>query len=161
MEILQIGYLHAVAAAAKCSIATPNPDKKLDWIVTHQSSAHTAGDDEVTLKLALKATKQVAASPKGDSFPFTLKNEHLEYLNYINPTVNRIMVVMLLPPKIEDWIVARGDYLELRHCCYWVNLSGEAISGEKRTTVRVPTNQVFDDEALCGIMGRIGSGGRP
>ena len=93
MEILQIGYLHAVAAAARCSIATPNPDKKLDWIVTHQSSMHTAGDDEVTLKLALKATAQVAPSPKGDTFSFTLKNEHLEYLNYVDPTVNRIMVL--------------------------------------------------------------------
>ncbi|WP_081900196.1 DUF4365 domain-containing protein [Allokutzneria albata] len=161
MEILQIGYLHAVAAAAKCSIGTPVPDKKLDWVATHQSSAHTAGDDEVTLKIALKATATVPANPASDFFSFTLKNEHLEYLSYLNPTVNRILVVMLLPPKIEDWIRAGCDYLELRHCCYWVNLSGHKITGRERTTVRVPTNQVFDDRALCAIMERIGSGGRP
>ncbi|MFD7656936.1 DUF4365 domain-containing protein [Actinosynnema sp. NPDC059797] len=161
MEILQIGYLHAVAAAARCSIATPIPDKKLDWLVTHQSTAHTGGDDEVTLKVALKATKTIPSNPKGGSFGFTLKNGHLEYLNYFEPTVNRILVVMLLPQKIDDWIRASGDYLELRHCCYWVNLAGEKITGKERTTVRVPTDQVFDDQALCAIMERIGSGGRP
>lgn len=161
MEILQIGYLHAVAAAAKCSIATPNPDKRLDWLVTHQSSSHTAGDDEVTLKLALKATTTVPANPTGNSFSFTLKNEHLEYLTYLQPTVNRILVVMLLPSNIDDWIIAHSNYLELRHCCYWVNLSGHPITGRDRTTIRIPTNQLFDDRALCGIMARIGSGGRP
>ncbi|WP_215548834.1 DUF4365 domain-containing protein [Amycolatopsis sp. CA-230715] len=161
MEILQIGYLHAVAAAAKCSIATPQPDKRLDWIITHQSSAHTAGDNEATLKVALKSTTQVAANPTGGTFPFTIKNDHLEYLNYSDPIVNRIMVVMLLPPDIDNWIRASGDYLELRHCCYWVNLSGFPISGKGRTTVRVPVGQVFDDHALCGIMACIGSGGRP
>lgn len=72
MEILQIGYLHAVAAAAKCSIAAPNPDKRLDWIITHQSSAHTAGDDEATLKVALKSTTQVTPKLAGETFPFTL-----------------------------------------------------------------------------------------
>jgi hypothetical protein len=161
MEILQIGYLHAVAAAAKCSIAAPNPDKRLDWIITHQSNAHTAGDDEATLKVALKSTTQVAANPSGDTFPFTLKNEHLKYLSYVDPTVNRIMVAMVLPPNIDDWIRANGNYLELRHCCYWVNLSGWPITGQERTTVRVPTDQVFDDYALCGIMASIGSGGKP
>lgn len=75
--------------------------------------------------------------------------------------MNRIMVAMVLPPNIDDWIRASGDYLELRHCCYWVNLSGHPITGRERTTVRVSTDQVFDDRALCGIMACIGSGGRP
>lgn len=30
-----------------------------------------------------------------------------------------------------------------------------------RTTVRIPTSRIFDDRALCEIMARVGSGGRP
>ena len=162
MEVLQIGYLHAVAAAAKCSIASPNPDKRLDWIVTHQSSQHTGGDNEPTLKVQLKATGAVPRPSLNDTrFSFTLKNEHLEYLNPVAPIVNRILVVMILPKDVQDWVLARSDFLEMRHCCYWVNLAGKPITGVEKTTVRVPTAQVFDDVALCDIMKRIGAGGTP
>jgi hypothetical protein len=159
---LQVGYLHAVPAAAKCSLANPNPDRRLDWVVTHQSTKHTAGDDEPTLKIALKATGAISIqAPQNGSFPFSLKNEHLQYLNLVAPTVNRMLVVMILPKDIEKWVFARADYLELRHCCYWVNLAGVATRGKEKTTVRVPTGQVFDDLALCDIMERIGAGGVP
>jgi Domain of unknown function (DUF4365) len=159
METLQVGYLHAVAAAARCSIATPSPDRRLDWIALHQSEQHTE-DNEACLKIALKATAQVT-TPKSDEFAFRLENAHLEYLSRPDPTVKRILVVMILPKDIRRWIRADKQQLELRHCCYWVNLEGQQPSGESKTTVKVPAGQIFDDVALCNIMKRIGSGGRP
>ena len=38
METLQVGYLHAVAAAAGCALASPFPDNGIDWHVTHGST---------------------------------------------------------------------------------------------------------------------------
>ncbi|MYV63563.1 DUF4365 domain-containing protein, partial [Streptomyces sp. SID4931] len=35
METLQVGYLHAVAAAAGCSLSQPFPDNGIDWHVSH------------------------------------------------------------------------------------------------------------------------------
>ncbi|MFE6854691.1 DUF4365 domain-containing protein, partial [Streptomyces sp. NPDC057674] len=35
------------------------------------------------------------------------------------------------------------------------------VTGQRRTTVRVPTARIFDDRALCEIMTRVGVGGRP
>src|SRR5581483_6334161 len=69
MATLQIGYLHAVAAAAGCSLAQPFPDNGIDWHVSHSAPGHTA-DDEVTIKVQLKATYQVAPNPPGRSFSF-------------------------------------------------------------------------------------------
>ncbi|PWI42057.1 DUF4365 domain-containing protein, partial [Streptomyces sp. ICBB 8177] len=69
METLQVGYLHAVAAASGCSLAQPFPDNGIDWHVSHSSRGHEV-DDEVTIKVQLKCTYQVAPNPPGPFFSF-------------------------------------------------------------------------------------------
>lgn len=160
METLQVAYLHAVAAAAGCSLSQPFPDNGIDWHLSHGSPSHVV-DDEVTLKVQLKATQQTAPSPPGPYFSFTLDNDHLRKLARARVAVPKILVVMLLPRSVDQWLLARPDRLELRHCCYWVNLSGHPITGRHRTNVRIPTARIFDDRALCDIMARVGAGGSP
>lgn len=160
METLQVAYLHAVAAAAGCSLSQPFPDNGIDWHVSHGSRTHLV-DDEVTVKIQLKATQQIAPAPTAPWFGFTLDNDHLRKLARDRVAVPKILVVMLLPRSVEQWLSARPDALELRHCCYWVNLAGHPVTGRHRTNVRVPTAKVFDDRALCDIMARVGAGGSP
>src|ERR671927_346447 len=76
METLQVAYLHAVAAAAGCSLSQPFPDNGIDWHLSHGSPSHVV-DDEVTIKVQLKATQQTAPCPPGPYFSFTLDNDHL------------------------------------------------------------------------------------
>ncbi|WP_327313843.1 DUF4365 domain-containing protein [Streptomyces sp. NBC_01235] len=179
METLQVGYLHAVAAAAGCSLSQPFPDNGIDWHVSHSAPGHTV-DDEVTIKVQLKATYQVRPNPPArlppppstegaappphsmrGFFSFTLDNDHLRKLARTPVSVHKILVVMLVPRSQDDWLRASHDRLDLRHCCYWVNLAGHPITGRTRTTVRIPTTRIFDDRALCEIMTRAGTGGRP
>jgi hypothetical protein len=160
METLQVGYLHAVAAAAGCSLAQPFPDHGIDWHVSHSAPGH-AVDDEVTIKVQLKATYQRAPRPPGPTFAFTLDNDHLVKLARSPVSVHKILVVMIVPRGRDDWIRAGHDRLALRHCCYWINLAGHPVTGRHRTTVRIPTSRIFDDRALCEIMTRVGAGGRP
>ncbi|MFE9254910.1 DUF4365 domain-containing protein [Streptomyces sp. NPDC006879] len=160
METLQVGYLHAVAAAAGCSLSQPFPDNGIDWHVSHGSPGHSV-DDEVTIKVQLKCTFQIAPRPAGTTFAFTLDNAHLVKLARTPVAVHKILVVMLVPRSPEDWLRAAHERLDLRHCCYWTNLAGHPVTGRTRTTVRIPTARIFDDRALCEIMTRVGSGGRP
>ncbi|MGW6795793.1 DUF4365 domain-containing protein [Streptomyces chartreusis] len=179
METLQVGYLHAVAAASGCSLSQPFPDNGIDWHVSHSAPGHTV-DDEVTIKVQLKATYQLAPNPparlppppstEGAAppplqmrrfFSFTLDNDHLAKLARTPVSVHKILVVMIVPRSQEQWLRAGHDRLDLRHCCYWVNLAGHPITGRRRTTVRIPTSRIFDDRALCEIMTRVGTGGRP
>ncbi|MER7763354.1 DUF4365 domain-containing protein [Streptomyces sp. NPDC097619] len=160
METLQVGYLHAVAAAAGCSLSQPFPDNGVDWHVSHGSPGHTV-DDEVTVKVQLKATYQTAPRPPGPTFSFTLDNAHLVKLARTPVAVHKILVVMIVPRDRADWLRAEPDALGLRHCCYWTNLAGHPVTGRTRTTVRIPVTRIFDDRALCEIMTRVGVGGRP
>ncbi|WP_447041870.1 DUF4365 domain-containing protein [Streptomyces sp. DSM 118878] len=167
METLQVGYLHAVAAAAGCSLSQPFPDNGIDWHVSHSAPGHTV-DDEVTIKVQLKCTYQIPPipAPPDDgstrpAFSFTLDNAHLVKLARTPVSVHKILVVMIVPRSRDDWLRAGHDRLDLRHCCYWTNLAGHPVTGRRRTTVRVPTSRIFDDRALCEIMTRVGRGGRP
>jgi hypothetical protein len=160
METYQVGYLHAVAAAAGCALAQPFPDNGIDWHVSHSSAAHTA-DDEATIKVQLKCTYQVPPRPPGPYFSFTLDNDHLRKLAHSRVAVHKILVVMVVPRSVDAWVRTHPDRIELRHSCYWVNLAGHPLTGRRRTNVRIPTSQVFDDRALCAIMTRVGAGGRP
>ncbi|MER6623397.1 MULTISPECIES: DUF4365 domain-containing protein [unclassified Streptomyces] len=160
METLQVGYLHAVAAAAGCSLSQPFPDNGIDWHVSHSAAGHVV-DDEVTIKVQLKATYQLRPRPPGRSFSFTLDNAHLEKLARTPVSVHKILVVMIVPRSQDDWLRAGHDRLDLRHCCYWTNLAGHPVTGRRRTTVRIPTSRIFDDRALCEIMTRVGTGGKP
>ena len=97
----------------------------------------------------------------GRAFSFTLDNDHLVKLARTPVSVHKILVVMLVPRTQDDWLRASHDRLDLRHCCYWINLAGHPVTGRRRTTVRIPTSRIFDDRALCEIMTRVGTGGRP
>lgn len=160
MEVLQIAYLHAVVSAARCSLGDPRPDRRLDWVIHHQSGAHVV-DNEADLKVQLKSTSEIQIDPDSSQFSFRIENAGLEYLNFSNPTVNKILVVMTLPDEIDEWIHARHDHLTIRRCCYWVNLAGVKPTGAEKTTIKVPTEQIFDHRALCSIMQRVGAGGKP
>ncbi|MFI5620078.1 DUF4365 domain-containing protein [Streptomyces sp. NPDC051567] len=160
METLQVGYLHAVVAAAGCSLSQPFPDNGIDWHVSHGAPEHLV-DDEITVKVQLKATTQIPPGPAGPTFPFILDNAHLVKLARTPVAVHKILVVMLVPRERDQWLAAGPDLLGLRHCCYWTNLAGHPVTGRHRTTVRIPTARIFDDRALCEIMTRVGSGGTP
>lgn len=159
METLQIAYLHAVVAAAGCSLSSPSPDNGVDWIVSHEGSHQV--DPEPSIKVALKATQQIPPNPTGPDFGFSLSRQHFDKLAVSPVTITRLLIVMIVPAQMEDWITSTSAVFVMRHRCYWVNLLGHASNNKGTQTVRVPTANVFDDEALCEILCEVGRGGVP
>ncbi|GDY76156.1 hypothetical protein SAV31267_056410 [Streptomyces avermitilis] len=157
MEMLQEGYLRAVAAASGCTMAKPEPDDGIDWQLTHSSDSHEV-DCQIDLKIQLKSTWTSPASPSSGFVSVNLSNDRLEMMARTPVMVHRILVAMIVPKDIARWVEASHDYFALRHCAYWRSLSGEVPSGREHTAVRVTTSNIFDDVALCGIMERIGKG---
>jgi hypothetical protein len=100
-----------------------------------------------------------AAPPAGASFPFRLDAATFGRLTE-QSHIPRLLVVCLLPPDIDQWMVAdtRTSMLHLRHINYWFVPRADQHTGRTQTTVHIPTNQVFDDMALCAIMRRVGRG---
>jgi hypothetical protein len=123
MEMLQDSYLQAVAAAAGCTMAKPNPDDGIDWELTHSSESHTV-DCQINLKVQLKSTWTSAPNPPRGSVSVKLKNKRLEQLAHTPVMVHRILVAMIVPEDVAKWVEATHDYFALRHCAYWESYMG-------------------------------------
>ena len=160
MEALHNAQFRASAAAAGCSVAKPEPDDGIDWVVTHRSNIHTIGRS-AHIEVQLRSTAQVVP-PLGDYFPFRLDSDTFDRLTE-ESHYQRLLIVCVLPSDIEKWICAdqSSDTFQVRHLSYWYKLKPEQRTGVTSTTIQVPTTQVFDDLALCDIMRRVGEGGEP
>jgi hypothetical protein len=160
MESLQIGYLRAVAAAAGCVVAgSPEVDEGVDFILSHRSVKHSSGPTAY-LAVQLKSTTQFALD-SSSYISSNMRQDRYDEFRSPHKTMHQIAVVMSLPQQQSDWIAASGEFLTVRHCSYWVNLAGAPASNAARPSFRAPLSNIFDDVALCGIMERIGRGGKP
>lgn len=155
-EMLQTGYIHAVAAAAGCNVKTYLIDEGIDLGLEHRASSHLHG--RADLEIQLKAT---TVGGRSDFVTARVSRDRYDEYRHPEPTIHPIVVIMEMPTEQADWIRSTPEALLVHHRAYWVSLRGfDAVSGND-VTVRAPRENVFDDLALCEIMQRIGQGGAP
>jgi hypothetical protein len=153
-ELLSLAYVKAVAATVGLGLYTPYPD-----------------DDSVDIGLAASGIKGTIRSPRLElqakatardllyddgliHFPLTIKN--YDDLRPVNLMVPRILVVMLVPEDINQWLEISDEQLLIRHCAYWCSLRElPETSNPNNITVYVPILQRFDVAGLSAIMERI------
>ena len=103
------------------------------------------------LELQLKATVNLGV-PKDGYFRFPLKRRNYDLLR-IETQTPRLLVVLDLPSKKDQWVTITEDELVLRRRAYWLNLKGyEETENLSIITVRIPTKNVFDVENLQSLM---------
>lgn len=159
MEEFQKSYLRAIAAASGCVVGTFEFDDGIDVQFNHKSEHHVQLTDRTArLELQLKAT-HVPMSNGHISVKMT--QQRFRYYRTENPTLHKLVVIMHVPSDPADWILATEESLSMHHCAYWINLVDYPDSPAENPTVSAPGTNIFDDAALCGIMKRIGEGGRP
>ncbi|MDM2398559.1 DUF4365 domain-containing protein [Mycobacteroides abscessus] len=160
-ELLQEGVLHALVAAAGCSLSPPKPDRTaVDWTITLSSPNHRYVW-EAQVDVQLKCTHQAVPNTLGD-FPFTIKNDQFRKLASTHISHPKLLFVMLCPPDVDRWVYNSAGLTALRHSMYWINLYGEEPTGQERSTIRIPYSQRLDPLELCRILHIVGdSEGKP
>ncbi|WP_407890518.1 DUF4365 domain-containing protein [Scytonema sp. NUACC26] len=111
------------------------------------------------LEVQLKCTAKDLSNENYIKYPLNLKNYNELKINALVP---RILVVVLVPDKIIDWLKQTEDELCLRYCAYWVSLRG-APDTENTTnvTIEIPRSNQLTPDALQAIIQRISFGGLP
>lgn len=157
-ETFQRSYLEAIVAAAGCILFEAKVDDGIDAIIKHRSTKHQ-NDVDQWLQIQLKATGSGTPGPNG-TVKAQFRKKRFELFATPTPTMHKIVVIMLQPPVVDDWMKASHENLKLMHCSYWVNIAGETTTAND-PYVHAPRTNIFDDRALCDIMARIGQGGAP
>jgi hypothetical protein len=79
-----------------------------------------------------------------------------------NFAIPRILVVVVIPEKIEDWLTQSEAELCIRYCGYWVSLRGMPETGNKTAvTITLSKSHQFTVTALQSIMHNISQGVQP
>ena len=70
-----------------------------------------------------------------------------------------ILILYCMPPNEDEWVSINEEYATLKHCGYWMSLSGmEPSTNSSKKRIRIPKDQIFTELALKYIMSRVESG---
>ena len=92
--------------------------------------------------------------------PLKIKNyDELRPADFLVP---RILIVVVVPDSLTDWLNHSEVELAMRRCGYWLSLLGmPATTNTASVTVHLPRIKQFTVVELQAMMQRIGSGGHP
>jgi hypothetical protein len=152
-------YVQAVAAVAGFAWSEPSvDDDSIDLTLSARGGGGTVRSPR--LDLQLKCHAQV--TPESSSFAFPVKIKNYDDLRDDTVMVPRILVVVLVPGDVSDWIRHTEDELRLRRCGYWSSLRGlEGTQNRQTVSVSIDRTNLFCPDGLRQIMQRLRTGGLP
>lgn len=158
-EELSLAYTHAVVTSGQCTMTVHQVDYEGYDLTIRQRAKH-ATYDRSQLDVQLKCTSQNVVKDNHIAYPLPVSNYRVLISERVMTPA--ILVVMVVPNDIGDWLVHSEDSLNVHHCAYWVSLRGMADTKARATkTVRLPRSQQFTREELLKIMRRLGDGNAP
>lgn len=152
-------YVQAVAACAGFAWSVPSVDDDSVDLTLHQTGGRgTVRSPKLDVQIKCKAM----ATPTEDMFSHSIKLKNYDDLRDETVLVPRILVVVLVPDDLADWLNHTEAELAFRRCGYWSTLRGlpasENATGQTVTMSRLRT---FTVGALQAMMARIGNGQLP
>ena len=150
-EEMQLAYFRAVVAKAGASFYVPNYDCGADFILT-TPYVNPRGNIAPTTKMVfcqLKASDECEI--KEGRVVYELKAESYNKLAELDDVL-AILLLLHLPTDENDWLTVNQSAMCIKRCCYWYEVPKE-ITGNKYTfTVKIPTSQVFDPQAVQHLL---------
>lgn len=140
---------------------------------------HTVDDDSIDLGISSRGKSGSKKSPRleiqlkcpyrhnvinpSGTASYVISTKNYDDLRDPDVYVPRILVVVVIPRDISDWIDDTSDQeLLVRHCAYWASLRGRGPSANTKTvTVNLPSTNLFTVNALKSLMDTVAAGGAP
>ncbi|MDE2940373.1 MAG: DUF4365 domain-containing protein [Chloroflexota bacterium] len=151
MEQYSLTYVRAVANGAGLQVTRPEPDvDSVDGVISSTTGKRPRIDFQA------KATTLGMPRDGNVHFPLSIKNYNDLRAETISP---RILVVLLMPKDIDDWMTQSEEELCLRYCAYWLCLEGYPdTTNSTSVTVEVPTANILNVDQLTSMMGKVERG---
>lgn len=153
-----LAYSHAVASAARCIMENIRSDVECVDYTIRQTADHVMYNSS-QVDVQMKCTSQDVL--KDDGVHWSLDKSHYDKLRDTKTYNKKILVVLVVPEDILDWMHHSEKRLLLRQCAYWTYLGGAPEVSTATKTVLLPRENVFNVDQLLGILQRVGDGGTP
>ena len=146
-------FVLAVASVAGCAYGKPETDNdSIDWTLSCRLPRRPKID------VQLKTTS--FNEDIGDTISYALKKKNYDDLILIDVLIPRILVLVVVPENLDEWLSLSSEQLILRSSAYWVSLAGLPTSDNiASVTVQVSKKQPFTVEELHRMMHKINKDG--
>jgi Domain of unknown function (DUF4365) len=146
MELLSKAYVRAVAAHAGCSCDEVASDFGVD--ISIRRFEETEGnwyDVGSFLDLQLKSTTTAGIRVTADVIHYDLAVRNYNHLRMVTTGRAAALLVLFVMPEAEaEWLTQNPDGITMRHCCYYLSLTGfPETKNERRVMVSIPQANVF------------------
>jgi Domain of unknown function (DUF4365) len=149
-------YIRAVASAAGYDVSGPSVDDDGVDLVFGSRSKHGSVKSP-KLEAQVKCTSQDILKESSLNFPLEIKNYNL--LIQEDFLVPRILIVVIVPEDLDQWLAHEEKGLLVRYCGYWMSLKGLPQTNNADTiTVAIPRLNIFDTSTLHNLMEKIAEG---
>ncbi len=158
-EQFSFAYIRAVATVAGYKVTREEvDDDSVDLTISETGGSGTVRSPK--LDLQAKCTENLNCD--NGKILYDLKVKNYNDLRNDNVLVPRILILVIVPPDIEDWLHQSDSELTMYRCGYWVSLRGQSET-DNTNTIRVglPRTQLFSVASLRSIMDTIAGGGAP
>lgn len=149
-------YIRAVCAVTGCAIDVPSIDHdKVDFSIRSRVRGSIRTKPQIDVQVKCQMIGQASTDPI--SYPLDLET----YDNLRDPLVSnpRILVLVLVPTNVAEWISQSHKELAVSHCAYWASLKGlPASSNATSQTVYLPQKNIFNPSALQAMMSNTSNG---
>jgi hypothetical protein len=149
-------YIRAVCAVAGCGVESITLDNdKVDYLVRSRVNGILRSKPQIDIQAKCQMSGRAATDP----ISYSLDLETYDSLRDVLVCNPRILVLVLVPNEIKEWMTQSEHALTLRHCAYWVSLKGLPDSTNSSTqTVYIPRKNVFDPQILQAMMNKTADG---
>lgn len=151
-EEFQTAVVQGIAAAAGCNVARYSIDDGIDIMIAH----NTKELDEAHIRFQLKCT--ASSSPDKNFVSVKVSKKRYDEYRKPNKTIPLILVAQTICSEQEKWIAHDGSYTIFGGRNFYLNLTGmeeSQVQDGGQVTVRVPTSNVFDDDALIHLFAQL------
>jgi hypothetical protein len=157
-EQFSVAYVKAVAAVAGFRLSkTDVDDDSLDWTLAARGLIGKIRSPKIDFQLKCCGRDVVHAT----NIHYQLKKKNYDELRHPDYHTPRLLVVVLTPAAINDWLLHDEERLALQHCGYWASLRGYPEIGQQGSRIiQIPRAQQFSVTGVVSLMSRLGSGER-
>jgi hypothetical protein len=116
---------------------------------------------DITISYPIEALPRIDAQVKctaqdiviNDEVVYDLPINNYNSLKNTNIIVPRILIIVLVPEQIDDWVAVKTEETILKKCAYWFSLRGmEDTKNQNTVRVKIPLSNLITPDSLKELL---------
>ena len=155
-EAFSGAYIRAICAVTGCSVeATTLDNDKIDYVVKSRVQGSQRNKPQIDIQVKCQMSGIASTEP----ISYSIDLETYDSLRDMKVCIPRILVLVLVPGNVEEWMSQTERELVLSHCAYWASLKGLPYSQNLTSqTVHLSRTNIFGPSALKAMMSKTADG---